>query len=180
MARVVLEEQPAASASADELVDLLAEELAGGGDGDYLIEPLRQPLIIEQPMRRTNTTHVAVVWERWRTVPADVRPRVILDAYERADPTAAARITIALPATFAEAADLGLLPWGVEATDTAQCEFGADDLRRHQIDAGAVSTPDGLFLRFPTQAQAAAVRGKLAAATRDEHWQLVRFAREAA
>ena len=176
MARIILTDEPAAVDVYEDVVAVLADELTADPAGS-IVEPLRQPIIIEQGLRGLDSLHVAVIWERWRRVPANGRSRAILEAYERAEPAKVDQILIALPATFGEAANLGLLPWGVEPTEAGLAALGEGGVAEKRREFGAVSTPDGVFFRFPSKLLAETTRGRLDADTGSGHWQLVPFER---
>src|SRR5262249_2770979 len=108
------QEQPQREES---LVQQLAAELTAVPD---TTAPMRQPLIIEEPLGQADSLHVSVIWEHWRLIDAGRRSLAILNAYELAAPDRVNQITIAMGVTTEEAVDVGLLPYGIEPISTAQ------------------------------------------------------------
>src|SRR5438477_5115954 len=91
----------------EELVKALAKELKASGSGT-------QPLILEQVTRPAGERDVSVIWYKWKGVPEDARPEVIIAAYERAEGKEYAdSVTTAEGLTPTEAAALGLLRYTV-------------------------------------------------------------------
>ena len=138
-------------------------------------QPLRQPIIVENELGQTKTLHVAVIWERWKLVPGGDRARIIMRAYEDAESNRADQITIALGATFAEAIDLGLLPYGVVSTIKQDDGVPMDELRSLMCDEGDVQTSSGPTLRFPSEELASATCQRLGDKSKREYWALVHY-----
>jgi len=91
----------------EDLVKALAKELKASGGG-------LQPLILEQVTRPNGDRDVTVIWDRWRSVPEDARPEVIIAAYERAEGKEYAdSVMTAEGVTASEAAALGILRYAV-------------------------------------------------------------------
>lgn len=88
-----------------DLVARLAPALRTGGAGPEIT-------VIDQPLIGSRYRHVTVVWDAWEKVPLDQRSKVILDAYERANPQEPWRvleITLAVGLTPVEARKLKIV-----------------------------------------------------------------------
>ena len=157
-----------ARATVDDMVRELAAELNANVDSN---QPLCQPIILEQE-HRTQALHVFVIWEKWRLIDAGERSRAIMQAYEQAAPDRVERITIAMAVTTDEAISLGLLPYGIVST-TKDGELAPEKIRTLMIQEGAVETPTGLLLRFPSQSAAELAWRRLTKQTSPEYWALV-------
>lgn len=80
-----------------ELVDELTNPKSSG-------EP---DIVIERP--NPSTSHVFVIWSRWRKLEQTVRSRIILDAYREAvGDEEALKVTVAMGLTPSEAKRLGV------------------------------------------------------------------------
>lgn len=86
-----------------DLVAALVPALRGTGVGGVQV--------IDEPIQGSRHRHLTVIWDRWKGVPQPERGRIILDAYERADPDKPWRVlevTLALGLTHDEARKLNL------------------------------------------------------------------------
>jgi hypothetical protein len=128
----------------EEIVSAIANELRSA-------PALGGPLVYETEIPQTGTYHVFVVWQRWRDVPSEYRSSIILDAYQRVDPSMASHITIATGITMEEAIELGLLPYQVVAMRKKGDPVPEERLTKALLDEGAVETAAGVQLRFPTK-----------------------------
>ena len=135
-------------------------------------EPFAQPIIFERDVPQTKTVHVTVVWEKWRSVGIDARDRIIMQAYEKIFPDKVDQITIAMGMTTDEAVDVGLLPYGIEPMVRAG-ELTDEQVRTMMRNEGAVETPSGLQLRFPSLELANRAYERLAAGSDQKHWSIV-------
>jgi hypothetical protein len=118
---------------------------------------------------------VAVIWERWQRVPAAERGGIIVRAYERSAPDRVDGITIAMGVSLNEAIGLGLMPFGVVPTVRKGESIEEHKVRELMLAEGAVETPSGLLLRFPTQESALACYRRLAERTRPEYWAVTEY-----
>jgi hypothetical protein len=153
-----------------ELVQELVREIGESADVN---KPLRQPIVIENEIPQTDAFHVTVIWERWRLVTAGHRSGVIVRAYEQAAPDRADKITIALGATTEEAIDLGLLPFAVGTTVKNGDSVDPKYLRKLMRDEGAVESPSGMLLCYPSMDSAMAARERLARLSKPEYWAVI-------
>lgn len=152
----------------EELVAVLANELrvpASGGS--------HQPFIFEQEIPQTDTFHVIVFWDRWREVPPEERSAIIMDAYERTEPSMVPQVTIAMGVTVEEAIRMDLLPFQVQPMTRDSDHADSERLRTLMIEEGAVQTRDGLQLRFPTRRLAEEAMERLLKEAPEGHWTLV-------
>jgi hypothetical protein len=151
-------------------VEELANELAGSGRGDAVI--------FEIPVRQTDTYHIIVVWDAWRLVAPEERSAIILDAYEKREAQKqdqipkAAQVTLAMGLTWADPLLRHALPYRIESHARSQ-EADARQIERALLDEGAVRTPNGLQLRFPTQETAERAWARLQGRMPDAHWAVV-------
>ena len=154
------------SARVRELTERLAGEIREA-------PPHGEPYVYESRIGQTGSYHVTVVWNEWADLPLQARSRIILDAYERADPGKKGRITIAMGLTQAEAGSMGMLPYSVIA-NLKQTE---GHLRPRVVQAllneGAIETPQGPQLRFRTRAEAEQATERLERAMPDVSWGVV-------
>ena len=134
----------------------LVRELQTQDEGD---RPLRQPIVFQNEISSQDGWHVIVVWEKWRAVSVDVRPKIIAEAYESVF-REHSRLLTANGMTTQEAIDLGLLPWKIEALDPSRLNSD-NDFRQPFVDEGGVETPFGWELRFPDQRSAEAALQRL-------------------
>ncbi|MCB9865070.1 MAG: hypothetical protein H6816_00310 [Phycisphaerales bacterium] len=153
-----------------ELSHELAAELKNSVDAD---KPLRQPIILENEIPQTSSFHVAVIWERWRQIPASHRSGVIVQAYAQVAPQRADRVTIALGATAEEAVDIGLLPFAIVSTIKNGDPVEPQRLTQLMRDEGAVESSTGLLLGFPSRDAALAAYERLAHQSKREYWAVV-------
>src|SRR6516165_11120824 len=69
---------------------------------------------IEETEFPSSSIRVTVIWDKWHGIPDEVRPEVILSAYEAVKGKAYRdRITLAIGLTVPEARELGMLPYGL-------------------------------------------------------------------
>ena len=86
------------SPKAEVLVSRLAEELKHPAPGHV------QPLILLEGGRGQTPSHVYVIWEDWRDIPAIDRSEMIMDAYEQAKgKKASLNVLVAMGLTSEEA-----------------------------------------------------------------------------
>lgn len=138
-------------------------------------QPITQPFIIEQKISPTNYLHVTVVWEKWRLISAGRRGAVIMKAYEKAAPDRVNDITIAMGVTTEEAIDLGLLPFEVVPTIRKSDDFTEEQQKMLMKDEGAIATPSGLSLRFPSRNLADTVCERLWDKSSRNYWAVVQM-----
>jgi hypothetical protein len=160
------------TAGIKELVQELAGELRSPLD---VSRPLRQPVIIENEVGTERTLHVVVIWERWQLIPAPDRSSVIMQAYESAASDRIERIMMTLGVTLEEAVDLGLMPYGIEPTVRKTDEACPENVERLMRQEGAVVTPSGLLLRFPSLEGANASYERLARQSDPRFWAIVKY-----
>ena len=69
----------------------------------------RQPIILEEPARTSEPTHVYVIWDDWSDLDQVERSEIIMDAFEdRYGKDRACNVTVALGLTPAEAERMGI------------------------------------------------------------------------
>ena len=106
MPRYIIELRPTI-AKHDDLVKALAKELKSDSGGI-------QPLILERVVHPGPMRYVVVIWDKFKSVPADLRPEVIVTAYDKAEGKAHAdTVMTAEGVTALEALALGHLPYCV-------------------------------------------------------------------
>ena len=139
-----------------DLADRLAEELRAGRESG-------QPLIYERAFP-TGKLRVSVLWDDWDRLPPEDRTEVILRAYEQAEgPAARGRVALASGLTFPEAHAAGMLPVRVIPALRSGDPVTAEQCRDALVAEGASTLldPDRPELRFATEAEAEAARGRL-------------------
>src|SRR5688572_21797239 len=100
-------EAKAESEGFNDVINALARELKADGGG-------LQPVILERVAKNPPARYVTVIWDRWKKVPEDIRPELIVAAYTRAEGQEASdAIMTAEAVTPAEAVALGLMPYTV-------------------------------------------------------------------
>jgi len=91
------------------MVQILARELDRNEDRPVKL-PYEEPLILEDPVPRSQLMHVYVLWKRWENVKDELeRSSIILDAYAQSRGEQAARnisVALGLTPTQAESMDL--------------------------------------------------------------------------
>ncbi len=108
----------------DEQIKALFKELTAAGGG-------LQPLILEHVVQPGPVRYVTVIWDKWKDVPEDVRPQIVLAAYERAESKGYAdSIMTAEAMTATEALSLGLLPFSVVPMRRQDDSVGLDEYRK--------------------------------------------------
>jgi hypothetical protein len=135
-----------ASTPRQALVDEILEELSGSGVATG-------PVIFEVPRKINDTIHVIVVWPKWEGIPEDDRSAIILDAYAKYEEThpdedRRKKITVAVGVTPEAAVASDLLPFVVRPYGRGHSSV--EQVRQAMIDEGAIVTPSGIELRFPT------------------------------
>jgi hypothetical protein len=143
MPRIKIAPEPLTTAH-PQLVDALAQELQSNNK-------FGQPLVIEEPFGGTNDIRVTVFWDSFASVPDEERTKVILEAYERIDATAADHIAVALGLTFPEAEDEWLLPYEIVPNLRAGDPVSLQDCFATMLKLGASTLRDRHrpSLRFP-------------------------------
>jgi hypothetical protein len=173
MARIRSRPSSTLESGKGELVDAVAKAIKDEGSEDGLV-------IFEVLSGSTNFAEIVVVWDRWSGIPADIRSKMVMEAYQHvsaqsSDALSPDQISTILPLTVDEAMEMGVLPYGV------QCNVLQDDSRYAELKTllrkeGAIDTPDGTELRLPTLAMAKEARDRLQSATEDwqppVHWQI--------
>lgn len=156
-------------ADSDALIELLVRELKSA-------ESYGQPIILERRFQIADAVHVYVVWDRFDGVSEDQRAEIILDAYERAEGTDFRnRITLATGLTVPEAADLGLLPYGVVSARRNDERVTLDEYREAMIQEGAstLASQKHPELRFETLDEAVAAMTRLEQRLPGSFWVVV-------
>ena len=164
----------------------LADELARE-------QPAGQPVVYENRIGSSSRYNVTVIWDEWAGLDRIARSRVILDAYESADPSKTGQIAIAQGLTTAEAASMGLLPFAVYPhLDPAPgteflVAFPIEQDRRRAVleqfgkEPGVTHTADGgLELRFRTLSEAAGAASRLRTTMPDVNWVVLQTIRTGA
>jgi hypothetical protein len=137
---------------------------------ERLVEELKsdrqsgQPMIEEQEFP-TGKLRVNVIWDAWERVPLEERTATILRAYDQAEGRQYRdRIALASGLTVPEAHGAGMLPYQVIAAVRKGDPVTMDQCRRAMIAEGAsvLFGDDNPQLRFPTEEEADAARGRLA------------------
>jgi hypothetical protein len=136
--------QPLADYS--EIIDTLYKEIHGITNGG-------EPAIYEKNVPLSDHFHVVVVWSKWDGVPADVRPSIIQEAYERHDPETARKVVVTLGVTMGEGISFHVLPHrilfisgdSVESRKNAKKEF---------IKLGGEIHRNNWMLAYPTRENA--------------------------
>ena len=165
----------------EHLADLLVNELMG--------ERSRMgPVIFELPTDQLQQVDVVVVWEAWKSLRPEARVAVVNDAYNRfervleasihqVDPSKPRPRLVPTPAsitcvTWDDLINFDLLPYKIEPT-AGQDQVDPDDVRLLMIDAGAIWTPFGVQLRFPTKEMATDVYARLMEEMPEARWSIV-------
>ena len=173
MARIRSRPSATLESGKGELVDAVAKAIKDEGPEDGLV-------IFEVLSGGTNFAEIIVVWDRWAGIPADIRSKMVVEAYQHVsaqspEALSAEQISTVLPVTVDEAIEMGVLPYGV------QCSLLQNDTRYTELKTllrkeGAIETPDGIELRLPTLAMAREARDRLQSATQNwqppVHWQV--------
>ncbi len=165
----------------EHLSDLLVKELIG--------ERLRMgPVIFELPTDEPDRVDVIVVWEAWKSLKVETRSEVVRDAYGRFRKTLESSVhyidsakshrplapapRVITCATWEDLAGVDLLPYKIEPT-AKEGEFDAEDARLLMMDVGAIWTPSGAQLRFPTKDMASGALAQLNAEMPEARWSIV-------
>ena len=138
-------------------------------------QPIGQPVVYENRIGQSPRYSVTVIWDAWDGMDRVARSRVILDAYELADPSKTGQISIAVGLTTADAVSMGILPFAVvphveHKDDIVQREAVKDILRQ---EPGVVSGVHGLELRFRTLSEASEAVRRLESALPTVLWIVV-------
>lgn len=148
---------PTARPTSGDLVELLADELKADRESG-------QPVIYERVFP-TQKTQVTVLWDRWDQLPLEARTRIILQAYQRAEPGAPAdQIALASGLTFPEAHAADMLPFQIITALRKGDPVSPEDCRQAMIAEGASTLldPELPQLRFASEDEAEAARRRLA------------------
>lgn len=138
------------------------------------------PVIFEVPQGDTGYVQVIVVWGRWADLPADIRNRIVMEAYdlfgqEHPDDVTADRISMVLPVTHDQAIEMGVLPYTVQSS-IHRAHPAYDKILPLLKREGAIEADGATELRLPTLPMAREARDRLQAAIRDivpeVHWQI--------
>jgi len=173
-------EQPLATVR-EHLADLLVKELMG--------ERSRMgPVIFELPTDQPDQVDVIAVWEAWKSLPTEARSEVVRDAYDRfarvlessihqIDPSKPREPLVPTPAsvtcaTWEDLTTFDVLPYKVQPT-AGEDEVDPEDVRLLMIEAGAIWTPSGVQLRFPTKEMATDVYARLMKEMPEARWSIV-------
>jgi hypothetical protein len=165
MARIRSQLLTADDAARNDLVEPIVTALKGEPQPD-------EPVIFEVPMGGTEYLQVIVVWDRWADLSADVRTRIVTDAYgrlgvEKPGEVSADRLSMILPVTAAQAIDMGILPYSVQSNvHPSEPRYKIDILPLLRRE-GAIDTDSGPELRLPTLGMARDACSRLRDATRD-------------
>jgi hypothetical protein len=165
----------------DHLADLLVKELMG--------ERSRLgPVIFELPTDRRDQVDVIVMWEAWKSLPQEIRSDTVREAYRRfaaviessvhrIDPSRPPEPLVPTPASVAcatwenlTASDL--LPYKIQP-NAGEGEVDLEDVRLSMIEAGAIWTPFGPQLRYPTQEMTAEAYSRLTEEMPEARWSIV-------
>ena len=165
----------------DHLADMLVNELMG--------ERVRRgPVIFELPTDRKNQIDVIVMWEEWKSVPVAARNEVVREAYRRfekiieagthhIDPALPREPLVPTPAlviagTWEDLTTNDFLPYKIIPSRRAGEDI-PEDVYLMMIDAGAVWTPFGHQLLFPTEEMAVDALARLNKDMPEVGWSLV-------
>ena len=167
---VPLTTRPVQDADRERLIEQLAHELESQGS-------VGEPLIFERAPQPGGRLYVLVVWSAWENVPRSLRAALILEAYHRYDrkhaqqPPKAPRIGIAAGETWEEANRLGLFPFSIAPNARAD-GVTSETVREAMLRTGAVQTPSGIKLWFPSRESAEETFERLQAELPQAHWSL--------
>jgi hypothetical protein len=143
-------------------------------------EPDDGLVIFEVLSGSSDFVEVIVVWERWADLAADIRTKIVMEAYEQASTQdssvlRADHISTILPVTVSQAIEMGVLPYSVQY-NVLQSDVRYEKIREILKKEGAIETEEGTELRLPTRQMARDARDRLQAATQDMqpqvHWQI--------
>ena len=150
----------------DDLVKSLVKELKAESGGP-------QPLILEQVAQPGPVRYVTVIWDKWKGVPEDVRPEVIVAAYEKAESKPYAdSIMTAEGVTASEALSLGLLPYCVTPARREGDPVGLDEYRKVFVEEAkrTVLGAKAKELRYARSEDADAALERLTRRLPGSHW----------
>jgi hypothetical protein len=165
MARIRSRTQTVDRAATNHLVEVIVKALNDDPQPEG-------PVIFEVSVGDSDFLEVIVVWKLWADLPADVRNRIVMEAYERfagehPGEVSADRLSMILPVTPPQAIDLGLLPYSVQSdVDPSEPRFD-DEILPLLRQFGAIETESGPELRLPTAPMAIDARDRLREATRE-------------
>ena len=155
------------------------------------------PVIFEIPTDEPSKIDVLVFWEAWKALPSQDRSFAVRAAYARfalelktssgyKNPGIAGELLVPTPAsidavTWEDLTIADLLPFKVEPLavnfyqDDRHAEKSMDfeDVRLLMLENGAISTPFGLQLRFPTESMASDALSRLNEELPEARWTLV-------
>lgn len=129
-----------------------------------------RPSVFEQAVSQTDTYHVLVVWEAWGEIPSEERGGIILEAYEQADPGIMPKITVAMGVTLEEALEMDLLPYQVMTARKNGDPVSYQQLEDAMRQEGALKTPFGIRMYFPTHEAALDAVRRLSARIPGPYW----------
>jgi hypothetical protein len=150
----------------ERLVNILANELRGQASA-------QGPAVFEEEVTGTDTFHVLVLWEQWQDIPTEERGAMILDAYERSAAEVAPRITVTLGVTLDEALAMNLLPYQVSPMRKSSHPVSYAELEAAMRAEGAVQTPAGLRMYFPSRKAAEDAYQRLSARIAGPYWAIL-------
>jgi len=149
----VVTRKPSEPPSRD-LFDRLLGELKSPGERG-------QPLVLQNPLGDRGHINVYVIWSRWKGISPDHRETLIRKAYHAFDPELFGKIVIASGMTFEEAIADGVLPVRIVASGTGGDPAKSEEIHATMIEEGAIETPFGLELRYPSVDEAAPAYDRL-------------------
>ena len=136
---------------------------------------LREPLIVEDRVGQTQSLHVVVIWDKWKSLLPKDRSKVILDAYAMAERAQNMTFTMAMGLTGEEAFRLGFLPYSIVSTRRNGDTVSAAELEKTMAGLGGILLKIGqsVQLRYPTLEQAEDAYRKLSQRVPGPYWAIV-------
>ena len=167
------------------LTELLVKELLGERRGAAPV--IAGPVIFEIPAPQTKSIDVIVVWEAWKDLPAEDRSSIIRGAYAQfkqvldrtlheSDPEGPTGSLVFLPtgivigATWKDVEELNLLPYALVPRAKPEDADDRTIVSALMTNAGAIQTPSGIQLLFPTPELAEEVKARLDKAMPEAGW----------
>ena len=150
------------------IIDQIGSEISGSTSENG-------PVIFEIPLKGMDKYDVLVVWEEWETkqIPSESRGDLIAEAYKSKSSPIADHIALTLGATYAEALDQHLLPYGI-VPNLDRFVVPNDKMVSAMKKRGAFRLPKNrLDLRFPTLEMAHKAHKQLVDEIPEGYWSIV-------
>ena len=133
------------------------------------------PLLVINTMAHTNSAHILVIWEKWKSLTIPERASVIIDAYGEAHPNMAVAVRFPIGLTPGEALTQGYLGYQIIPLVRPTDHVTTKQVNDAMASAGGLLMQIGgdRQLRFATRAQAREAYRRLLQKLNKPIWTLV-------